>query len=68
MRNELHAFTGDHAYLEEPSGFVGSDQHDEVVQLEDSDGVAIGVEHVSITDPVFAGACQDHRIHAINLA
>ena len=48
--------------------FVGADQHDEIVEIEGSGRIAVGMEHVVVTDPVFAGARQDHRVHGINLA
>ena len=68
MDDEIHTFTGRHAYLEEAPGVVGTDQHDEIVRIEDADRVAVGVEHVVVADPVFAGARQDHGVHGINLA
>ncbi len=68
MDDELDTFCRRDADLEHPPGLIGADQHDQVVDVEDPDRVALGVEHVVVGDPVFAGACQDHGIHAINLA
>jgi hypothetical protein len=65
--DEVDSFGCGDSDLEQASGFVGSDQHDEVVEIEDSDWVAVGVEHVIVKDPVFAGARQDHGIHEFNL-
>jgi hypothetical protein len=65
--DELHAFSRRHSDLEQAPRLVGADQHDEIVEIEDSDWVAVGVEHVIVIDPVVAGACQDHGIHAVNL-
>ena len=68
MNDELDTLGGCHADFERSAVFVGTDEHDEVVEVEDSDGVAVSVEHVVVGDPVFAGACQDDRVHAVNLA
>lgn len=56
MDDELHAFFCDDSDLGQAPGPVGADQHDETIEIEDSDWVAVGVEHVTVTDPLFAGA------------
>jgi hypothetical protein len=66
--DELDAFACNHDNLEQAPCLVGTDQHDEIITLEDSDEVAVSVEHVNVTNPVFAGARQDHRVDSINLA
>ena len=68
MNDEFETLGGCHAKFENSASFVGAYEHDEVVKVEDSDGVAVSVEHVVVGDPVFAGACQDDRVHAVNLA
>jgi hypothetical protein len=65
MNDEFDTLGGCHANFESSASFVGAYEHDEVVQVEDSDGVAISMEHVG--DPVFAGAGQDDRVRVVNL-
>ena len=67
MHNELHTLTSHYTDLEQAPGLVTADQHDEIIEIKDPDWVAVGVEHVVVTDPVLAGTCQDHRIYGINL-
>jgi len=45
-----------------------ADEHDEVVELQDTGWVAVGVEDVVVVYAVFACAGQDHRFHGINLS
>jgi hypothetical protein len=66
MDDEVDAFGGCYADLEQASRTIRADQHREVVQLEHADWVAVGVEHVVIGNPVLPGACQDCRIHSIS--
>jgi hypothetical protein len=68
VNDELDAFGLGYAYLEELPGPVRADEHDEVIEIECSDRVPVGVGHVGVADPAFAGALQDHGIHHINLA
>lgn len=65
--DELHAFSCGDSDLDQAPRLVGAEQHDEIVEIEDPDWVAVGVEHVIATDLVFAGACQDHGIQTIKL-
>ena len=68
MNDEFDTLGGCHAKFESSAAFVGAYEHDEVVKVEDSDGVAVSVEHVVVGDPVFACAGQDDRVHLVNLA
>lgn len=45
---------------------IRTDHHRQVVELEHSGRVAVGVEHVFIGDPVLPSACQDHRVHSVS--
>ena len=67
MNDELDTVSGRDAYFEESCCGIGADEHGEVVKFEDSDGVAVGMEHVVVVDPVFTGTVQNHRVHDINL-
>lgn len=68
MDDELDALVGgDQADLEEPAAGVTADDHRQIVVLEHADGVAIGVDHVVVGDPVSAGTGQHDRIHRIKL-
>ncbi len=49
--------------LKEPASRIGADQHGEFVELENSYGIAVGVQHVVVSHPVLAGACQDDGVH-----
>jgi hypothetical protein len=53
----------DHADLKDDCGPVRADEHGEpVIEFEDPDRIALGVQHVLIGDAVLAGAVRDHRI------
>jgi hypothetical protein len=39
-----------------------------VVEHDDADGIAVGVEHVVVADPVLAGNGHNDGIHPINLS
>ena len=67
MNDELDALSGCDADLEDAAGGVGADEHDQVVEVEDSDRVSVGVEHVVIGDPVLACTRHDHGIHDVKL-
>jgi len=60
MNDELDSVTDRDADFEHPAGDVGADQHGESIEVEDSDWVAVGVEHVGVGDPVLSSACQNH--------
>src|SRR6185312_10657449 len=44
--DELEPFSNGRADLEESAGGIGSDQHGEFAELEYSDGVSVGMQHV----------------------
>ena len=67
MNDELDAVSGSDTNFEEACCGIGADEHGEVVKFEDSDWVAVGVEHVVVVDPVFTGTMQNHRVHYVNL-
>lgn len=55
MNNELHTVTRHYTDLEQASGLVTTDQHDETIEIKDSDWIAVGVEHVVVADPCVCG-------------
>ena len=63
MNDELGALGCGGADLEESASPIGADQHGEFIELEDSYGIAVGVQHVVVGYPVLAGARQDDRVH-----
>jgi len=65
MDDELDVVSGSQTYLEHSPGLVGTDEHRKLVELEDSDGVPIRVEHVVVGDPMPSSACQNDGIHLI---
>ena len=67
MNDELDAVTDRNSDFEHPAAVIGTDQHGESIEVEDSDGVAVGVEHVGVGDPVLSSARQNHWIHPIKL-
>ena len=68
VNDEVDSDRGAHADLEELTGPTRSDEHDEVVELQDSHGVVVGVEDVVIVYAVLSCAGDDHRIHGVNLS
>jgi hypothetical protein len=68
VNDEVDSVGVAHADLEELSGSARSNKHDQVVKLQDSDGVTVCVKDVVVMDAVFAGAGDDHRIHDVNLS
>jgi hypothetical protein len=54
VNNELDPLGLGHTDLQQAGGGVGADEHGEVVEVEHSDRVAVGVEHVVVCDPVLA--------------
>jgi hypothetical protein len=51
MYDELDALRRGHTDLEDPSRLSRAYEHDQIVELEYSDGVSIGVKHVFVGDP-----------------
>jgi hypothetical protein len=51
------------ADLKEKGRLGWADEHGQVVEVEDSDRVSVGVKDVVVGDPVLPGAGQDYRIH-----
>ena len=68
MNDEVDTFGAAHADLEELARTVGSDEHHEVVEPQDTDGVPVGVEDVVVVDTMFSGTGEDDRIHVVNLS
>ncbi|MFP3881583.1 MAG: hypothetical protein ACLFWH_04595 [Actinomycetota bacterium] len=52
---ELDVFGWCDSNLKKPSRPVGADEHDEVIELEDSNRISISVQHVVISDPMPMG-------------
>lgn len=48
---------------------VGADEHHHVVNFEGANRISVGMQHVVVRDPVFAGAPENDRIivHQYNL-
>ena len=67
MHDELDSFTDRYPNFEQPATEVGTDEHRQAVEVEDSYGMSVGVEHVVIGDPVPSSACQHDRIHPVKL-
>ena len=67
MHDELKALRLRDSDLQEASGLVGADEHLEIVNVESSHGVPVGVEHGVVTDPVSSGAPEDHGVHMAKL-
>ncbi len=67
MDDELDPVTDRYSDFEHPAAVIGADQHGESVEVEDSDRVAVGMEHVGVGDPVLSSAHQNHRIHPVKL-
>jgi len=67
MNNELHTLCHSNTDLEKVPVDRGADQHDQIFDLEHSNWIAVGVEHVFIRDSVLSGTFKNHRIHIINL-
>jgi hypothetical protein len=55
------------AHFEHPCRAVGSDQHGQLVELEDANRIAIGVHDLLVCNPVLASTVQDNRVHRIKL-
>ena len=66
MNDEVDAFGGGNTDLQQDCLAIRTDQHRQVVELEHTGRVAVGVEHVFISDPVLPSTCQDHRIHSVS--
>lgn len=67
MDDELDSAADRDSDFEHSAAAIGADQHGETVEVEDSNRVAVGVEHVVVGDPVLSSARQNHRIHFIKL-
>ncbi len=68
MDDELGAFGRCHPDLKHSASCIGSNQHREVIELKDTDWVSVRVEHVLVGHSVPASACQDNRVHLINIS
>jgi hypothetical protein len=67
MDNELDAFSFGNSDLKNPSVLICADQHQYVAEIEHTDRVPIGMQHVLILDPVLAGTIQSHGILTVKL-
>jgi len=67
VHDELDSVAHRYPDFEHPAAVVSADQHRHAVEVEDSDGFSVGVEHVVVWDPVLSSACQNDRIHRIKL-
>ena len=54
--------------LEEPRRFIGADEHDQIIEFEHSNGIALGVDHVLVADGgVPSSARKNHGLHHLKL-
>lgn len=67
MNNELHTLSHSNTNFKEVPVNSGTDQHDQILDLEHSNWIAVGVEYVFIGDSVLSSTLKNHRIHTINL-
>ena len=68
MDDELNAVSSCHSDFEQSSSFISTDEHDEVIMLEYSDGVAAGGQHLMVGNSVFSGAVQNDGVHPLKLS
>lgn len=62
MDGQLDTFSTGTTHLHESARPVSADQHDEIIEPEHSHGIAIGMEHVVILDPVPARTRHNHWV------
>ncbi len=67
MNDELDTLTDNDTDLEQRRVDSSADQHGEIIDLEHSDGIAVGMEHVVIGDPVFPCASRITGSIPVNL-
>ena len=68
MNDEIDSFGVADADLGQLTGPTWSDEHDEIVEVQNSSGVSVGVENVVVLHSVAACAGDDHRVHRVNLS
>lgn len=68
MDDEFDAVSSCHSDFEKSSCFISTDEHDEVIMVEYSDGVAVGVQHLMVGNPVLSGAIQNYGVHPLKLS
>lgn len=67
MHDEVDALTPSDPDLKKPRCTIRADDHDDIVQIEEANRVAVRMQDVLIGDAVLAGAPQNHRLHQIRL-
>ena len=67
MDNELDPFTFGNSNLKNTTVLICADQHYYVAEIEHTDRVPIGMQHVLILDPMLAGTVQNHEIRTVKL-
>ena len=68
MHDEVDALSRRYPDLQQAACLISADQHDQTVDLEHSNRVLIGMQHVIVADPVSACARQDRWVHGVNLS
>lgn len=68
MDDEVESITLRNPDLEQATLLIGSDQHQEITEVEYSDWVPVRVQGVLVSDPVIAGAVQNRGIHSVKLS
>ena len=63
MNDELDAISSCHSDFQKSCSLVSANEHCEVILLEYSNGVAIGMQHLMVINPVFSGAVQNYGVH-----
>ena len=68
MDDEVDSFGAADTDFEKLTCSAWADEHDQVIELQYSCGVAVDVEDVVVVYAVLACACDDDRLHNVNLS
>jgi hypothetical protein len=67
MDDEVESIANRNPDLKQAPVLIGSDQHHDITEVEYSDWVPVSVQRILVSDPMFAGAVQNHGIHSVKL-
>jgi hypothetical protein len=65
--DEVDALGVTDSNLEELAGTARADEHEEIVEAQDADGVVVCVEQILVVYAVLACAGEDDRIHLVKV-
>ena len=68
MDDEVDSFSAADADFEKPSCSAWANEHDQVVELQHSAGMTVGMKNVVVVYVVLACTCYDNWLHAVNLS